>query len=243
VYGFPLPVLAIILCQIVISPGSGPSAPLTDAIAMPVLVNASKEYSRLRLISSAGAAGGGIAFGVLYAFAGYSAAPLVFAGIMVCTMICAQFVPFGRDSERRRRASVKREGHVHAASGHGRFGSIGEAFKLCPRLAAILVSVVSVFIGIMAPGTYISLRISDLGGGAVEIGMANGIGSAAEIPGLIPAGFLVASFRRPAGFSRFHRPGSQPACSAGSSSSMPPRSSSPASFRGSSLQASSFPTG
>ncbi|HEX7591821.1 MAG TPA: MFS transporter [Candidatus Limnocylindrales bacterium] len=181
-------------------------------MAMPVLVNASKEYSRLRLISSAGAGAGAIVFGVLYAFAGYSAAPLVFAGIMVFTIACAQFVPLGRDRECRRRASAKREGRTHAAPGQGRFGSIGEAFKIRPRLAAVLVSMVFVFIGIMASGTYISLRISDLGGGAVEIGMANGIGSAAEIPGLILAGFLVASFRCPAGFlvARFGaRPGSR----------------------------------
>jgi len=61
-------------------------------------------------------------------------------------------------------------------------------------LAAVLVSVGFVFVGIMAAGTYMSIRISDLGGGPIEVGLANGIGASAEVPGLILAGFLVARF-------------------------------------------------
>jgi MFS family permease len=111
--------------------------------------------------------------------------------VMALTILCAQMVPLGRDSERHRRAAASREGRVHQATAHGRFGSVGTAFKVRPRLAAVLVSVTFVFVGIMASGTYISLRISDLGGGAVEVGLANGIGWVAEIPGLLLAGYLV----------------------------------------------------
>jgi len=190
--GAPLPVLAVIVCLVVVSLGGGPAPALTDAMAMPALANASKEYSRLRLLSSIGAFGGGVGCGILYSRVGYMAAPVVYVGVMALTMVCAQFVPYGRDSERRRRTSASREGRAHVATNHGRFGSVGAAFKIRPRLVAILISVTLVFVGIMASGTYMSLRISDLGGGAVEIGMANGIGSSAEVPGLLLAGFLVA---------------------------------------------------
>jgi len=119
-FGQPLPVIAVIICLVIMSLGGGPSMALTDAMAMPAL--------------------------------------------------------------------------THTARESGRFGSIGEAFRIQPRLALVLASIVFLFIGIMAAATFISLRISDLGGGAPEVGMANGIGSSAEIPGLILAGFLVARF-------------------------------------------------
>ena len=46
----PLPIWAVIVCQVVISAGAGPTAALTDAMTIPVLANASREYSRLRLL-------------------------------------------------------------------------------------------------------------------------------------------------------------------------------------------------
>ena len=193
-FGQPLPVIAVIICLVIMNLGGGPSMALTDAMAMPALTDASKEYSRLRLILSIGAAGGDILFGLLYGVVGYGAAPFAYIGVLTAMVICAQFVPMGRDSERRRRVNANQEGRSHTARESGRFGSIGEAFRIQPRLALVLASIVFLFIGIMAAATFISLRISDLGGGAPEVGMANGIGSSAEIPGLILAGFLVARF-------------------------------------------------
>ena len=192
--GAPLPVIAIIVCQIVVSMGGGPAMALTDAMAMPALEDASREYSRLRLLTSLGAAGGAIGCGLIYVRVGYLAAPLIYLAAMAATVTCAQLVPLGRDSERHRRVRAQRDGRVVAISERGRFGSVGEAFTMRPRLAAILVSVTLVFVGVMSAATYITLRISDLGGGPFEVGMVNGIGSAAEIPGLILAGWLIARF-------------------------------------------------
>jgi len=70
-------------------------------------------------------------------------------------------------------------------------GSVGEALAARPRLAPVLVSVGLVFGGVITAATYISIRIADLGGGAVEVGLTNGVASAAEVPGLILAGWLV----------------------------------------------------
>jgi MFS family permease len=191
----PIPVFAIIFCQLMVSIGGGPAMALTDAMAVPGLKNPARDYSRLRLLSSIGAAGGSVGFGFLYVETGYLAAPFIYAGVMAVTATCAMFVPIGRDSERRRAARgglAAQAEAAEAARARGRLGSVGEAFAVQPRLFGALLSVTLVFMGVMAAATYISIRISDLGGGAGEVGLANGIGSIAEVPGLILAGWLVA---------------------------------------------------
>ena len=192
--GAPVPVWAIIACEIILSAGGGPAMALTDAMAVPVLDDASREYARLRLLTSIVAATSSIACGFIYGAVGYLVAPLVYLAAMAATIITAQHVPHGRDSERYRHARALLDGLTHEVPKRGRFGSVGEAFQLSPRLGAVLVSVTFVFFGVMATGTYITLRISDLGGGPIEVGMVNGIGSAAEIPGLVLAGLLVSRF-------------------------------------------------
>jgi PPP family 3-phenylpropionic acid transporter len=191
-YGAPLPVAAVIVCQIGLGAGGGPIMALTDAMALPALTGTSREYSRLRLLSSAGAAGGAIGCGFIYAQTGYVAAPLLYMVTMALTILSAQFVPLGRDSERHRNARRALDGRDRLVPDRGRLGSVGEAVRIRPRLLAVLLSAIFVFMGCMASGTYISLRIADLGGGAVEVGFANGIAWAAEVPGLILAGWLVA---------------------------------------------------
>ena len=191
-FSVPLPVAAVIVCQILICAGGGPIMALTDAMALPVLTDVSREYSRLRLLSSAGAAGGAIGCGIVYSQTGYVAAPFLYIATMALALISAQFVPMGRDSERHENARRALDGRDRLSHERGRFGSVGEAFRIRPRLVAVLLAVIFVFMGCMASGTYISLRIADLGGGAVEVGFANGVAWAAEVPGLILAGWLVA---------------------------------------------------
>ncbi|MGD0861685.1 MAG: MFS transporter [Candidatus Limnocylindrales bacterium] len=188
--GAPLPVMAVIVCVLVISAGAGPAPALTDAMAIPVLTDPSREYSRLRLVTSVGAGGGAIACGLVYARTGYAFAPVLYVVTMAMTLVSAHFVPMGRDSERLRRV---RQPNVEAAgrARSGRMGSVGEALAARPRLAPVLVSVGLVFGGVITAATYISIRIADLGGGAVEVGLTNGVASAAEVPGLILAGWLV----------------------------------------------------
>jgi MFS transporter, PPP family, 3-phenylpropionic acid transporter len=187
----PLPVVAVIACLVIISAGGGPTAALTDAMAMPILANSPREYSRLRLLSSFGGAAMAIGCGLLYSRTGYVAAPFVYVVTMGLMIYSAQKVPLGRDSERRRKASGELEVRVHSTPARGRFGSVGEALSGRPRLLAVLASVLLIFIGFMAAATYISVRISDLGGGPVEVGLSNGFAWGAEVPGLILAGWLV----------------------------------------------------
>ena len=187
----PIPVVGIMFCQLAVSASGGPTLALTDAMAVPALSDASRQYSRLRLLTSLGAAGAAVGGGFLYAQTGYLAAPVVYFVTMMATATCAMFVPLGRDSERRRIARRATEGHVEVAPERGRFGSVGEAFKIQPRLVGVLASVTLIFLGCMSAATYITIRISDLGGGPAEVGLANGLASVAEVPGLMLAGWLV----------------------------------------------------
>jgi MFS family permease len=195
--GAPLPVEAVIVCSILLSVGSGPAMALTDAMAVPTLEDPSREYSRLRLLSSTGAATAATACGALYTVTGYSAAPLVYMGVMAATITSAHFVTLGRNSRRNPAAGVPAPHPVPTLvtrERKARGGAVGEAFALRPRLYALLLSVVLVFIGIMSSATYVTLRISDLGGGPLAVGFSNTTAWSAEIPGLILAGWLIGRF-------------------------------------------------
>ena len=187
----PLPMVAVIACLVFVTAGGGPTAALTDAMTMPILANASREYSRLRLLSSFGGRHGHRLRPALQP-TGYVAAPFVYMVTMGLMIFSAHKLPLGRDSERHRKARGAVERRARSTPARGRFGSVGEALFGRPRLLAVLASALLIFIGFMAAATYISVRISDLGGGAVEVGLSNGVAWGAEIPGLILAGWLVA---------------------------------------------------
>src|SRR5664280_1491221 len=128
----PIPILAVIGCQIILSAGGGPTMALADAMAVPVMADPSREYSRLRLLSSVGAAGGGIVFGLVYSVTGYMVAPVFYFVVMCMTIVSAQFVSHGRDSERYRKARGEHDGRPPGAPKRGRLGSVGEAFAVRP---------------------------------------------------------------------------------------------------------------
>jgi MFS family permease len=50
------------------------------------------------------------------------------------------------------------------------------------------------FVGIMAATNYVGLRIVGLGGGPLQVGLMNGIGYSADLPGMLLAGWLVSRF-------------------------------------------------
>jgi MFS family permease len=191
--GLPLPVPAILVCQLLVAAGGSPAMALTDAMAVPMMKDPSREYSKIRILTSLGAAIGAVGFGGVYTLTGYMVAPLFFVALMAVTIVGAQLVPLGRDSARSRRRAP---GHGVAGRGaavrnRDRFGSVGEAFRVRPRLAAVLASVTLIFTGVMAAGTYLALRVSDLGGGALAVGFANGIASSAEVPGMFLGAALI----------------------------------------------------
>ena len=190
----PLPTVAVIGCLVIMTAGGGPTAALTDAMAMPILTDASREYSRLRLLSSFAGASMSIGCGLLYGRAGYVLAPFMYLAAMAAMIFSAQMVPLGRDSERRRKARGATEAGVHGPQARGRFGSVGEALSGRPRLLAVLASELLIMVGFMTGATFVSVRIADLGGGPVEVGLSNGLAWGAEVPGLILGGWLLPRF-------------------------------------------------
>ena len=202
-YGLPLPLLLMILCQVVLSIASGPAMALTDAMVVPTLRDPNKEYTRLRWLTSLGAALGGAGGGVVYELFGYAVAPIAYLLIIALALVSIHFVKLGM-APPHRHAPLPSTDPIDAAlpdavvpsqaTSVGRGGSVGEALRLQPRLYGILASVILVFIGIMSAGTYITLRVSDLGGGALGVGLSNGIGWAAEIFGMMAVGGLIARF-------------------------------------------------
>lgn len=202
-YGLPLPLLLMILCQVALSVASGPAMALTDAMVVPTLKDPNKEYTRLRWLTSFGAAVGGAGCGVIYELTGYGTAPVVYLFIIAMTLVSIHFVKLGVAPPHRHAplpsmdpidVAVPDAVVPTEATHGGRGGSVGEALRLRPRLIGILASVILVFIGIMSAGTYIALRVSDLGGGALGVGVSNGIGWGAEIFGMMAVGGLIVRF-------------------------------------------------
>jgi MFS transporter, PPP family, 3-phenylpropionic acid transporter len=190
-YAMPVTFAVLVACHLVVS-GSGNSAgSLNDSMALDAVNGDPRAYSRLRLISSLGAGGGALVCGVIYGVTGLWAASLGLIAALSGTMVCSLFVPYGRDSERHRRFRSEAAGLRHETFEQGRFGSLGEALTLEPRLIAIMATALLTFIGIMAATNYVGLRVVNLGGGPLQVGLVNGIGYSAEIPGMVVAGWLI----------------------------------------------------
>ena len=163
--------------------------PLNDAI----LVNAFPEgrrYSRWRALLSASYALSAVVAGVIYASTGFTAA-LVLVGIggLFLSAIAPRLPDLGR--------SV-RDGRTANAVGGNPFGILiagaRDAFRIAPVLPQILLAIALVALGYMAGSTYMGLRLIELGGGAVDVGLAGSLSAAVEIPGMILAGIVATRF-------------------------------------------------
>jgi PPP family 3-phenylpropionic acid transporter len=160
--------------------------PLNDAL----LVNAfpdSRRYSRWRALLSLSYALTATAGGAIYVRTGYSAALLIVGIGGFALSVIAPRLPDVADS-----------GHV-PASGSAGGNPLGilvagarEAFRIAPVLPLILLAVALVAVGYMAGTIYIGLRMVELGGGALEVGLAGSLSAVVEIPGFIVAGILAA---------------------------------------------------
>jgi len=163
--------------------------PLNDAI----LVNAFPEgrrYSRWRALLSASYALSAVVAGVLYATTGFTAALVV---VGVGGLVLAAIAP--------RLPDVGRSAHLAEAEraiGANPFGILiagaRDTFRIAPVLPQILLAIALVALGYMAGSTYIGLRVIELGGGSVDVGLAGSLSAAVEIPGMILAGVVATRF-------------------------------------------------
>lgn len=200
----PLPVLVLVSICLALSCTSSPINALTDALAISGLADPSREYARLRMLGSLGAGVFALLSGVVYDRTGYVAAPVAGLASMLAIAFVAGRVPRAPNAaapERpagRQTSAAAAPSVAAAASGadgaparRGRFGSVSEALSGRRRLIALLIGCLGIFMGIMGGATFITLRLASLGGGPSTIGFANGVGTSAEVPGMLLAGWLV----------------------------------------------------
>lgn len=152
---------------------------LADALSVNAIEDPGRDYGRIRLISSATFAVGTIAAGVVYDMAGYGPAPLLFGALALTMAIAVERVP-----------DVGRAQLAASAGAAGRFGSMGEALRVAPRLVLILLAVGLLHIGIVGGFTFLGLRLVALGGSASDVALSFGLAALFEIPAMIVASRL-----------------------------------------------------
>ncbi len=170
--------------------------PLADAITVNALRG--RDYARVRLFMSLGFAGAAIASGYVYDALGYDPAMVFLVAAAALIAVSAAFVP---DAERadleahRRRATggTGPTGHVPSSRRPG-LGSAGVALRVAPRLGAVLVATVLLYVGIISGFTFLPLRIEALGGTPSDVALSAGLSGAAEVPGMLVMGVVVRRF-------------------------------------------------
>jgi PPP family 3-phenylpropionic acid transporter len=190
---FSLPALFIVMLCVAGSATGGAIGALTDAHTVAGLADPEREYGKLRMLGSLSAGVFAISFGLLYDHTGYMMVPLVGGVAFASVALVAFRLPLRPAVRRTADRSEDAAPDPDARSG-GRFGSLSEALHGRPRLVLILIGCLGIFMGIMGGGTFITLRLQALGGGASTIGFANGIGASAEVPGMFLASWLVVRY-------------------------------------------------
>lgn len=158
---------------------------LGDTLAVVELPAPERQYGALRAHASLSFAVGIVVAGLIYDWAGYGAASWVFlawAGVL--------FILMGRVRDRTADWSVRDNAEDVGGAGARRFGSLGRAFAVQPRLWAVLASFVLAFTGLQGALTFSGIRIVDLGGRPSDVALSYGLAALTEVPGLVAAGWL-----------------------------------------------------
>jgi MFS transporter, PPP family, 3-phenylpropionic acid transporter len=158
---------------------------LGDALAVADLPSPERQYGALRAHASLSFTVGIVAVGFLYSWAGYGAAPVVFLVWAGALFLLVGLVP-DRTENAAARVSAEKAGGERA----DRFGSIGRAFAVQPRLWAILAVFTLAFAGLQGALTFIGIRIVELGGQPSDVALSFALSAVTEIPGLVAAGWM-----------------------------------------------------
>ena len=157
---------------------------LTDALAVAELTAPERQYGALRAYASLSYAVALVGIGLLYSWAGYGAAPVVFlfwAG--------TAFVLVGRVRGKTSAAATRGAWKADAEPSR-RLGSVGRAFAVQPRLWIVLAVFAVAFAGMQAGLAFIGIRIVELGGKPSDVALSFSLSALTEIPGLVAAGWM-----------------------------------------------------
>jgi PPP family 3-phenylpropionic acid transporter len=180
--------LAIGSAALVLGAAQGPQTGLTDALALGTLGRPRlHEYGSFRLWASIGWGIGSIAFGAVFQGLGLGALLPVYVVALAAYVIFLGRFPTVRPEP----GSVARS----------RLGSVGDAFRSVPRLAAFLTGVLVLATSTHAAWDFVPLRIVSKGGGAFLVGIASGVSAFVEIPFMRSSGSLVRRYGLPRVFA------------------------------------------
>lgn len=207
----PVPPLVVAICFIVFSAFESAFAPLSDALAVNGVPDARRDYARVRLMSSLTFAVAAILAGFVYDLAGYAPMPILFGLAALVVVGSAAFVPDVERADLRAMAPTTSE--TDPADGDtlprptplqpsteaspistARFGSIGVALALAPRLPLALLAIGLIHVGILAGFTFLSVRLQQLGAEPSSIALSAGVSAFAEIPAFLVMGGLAQRF-------------------------------------------------
>jgi PPP family 3-phenylpropionic acid transporter len=162
---------------------------LADALAVVDLPAPERQYGALRAHASLSFTVGVVAVGFVYSWAGYETAPVVFLVWAGALLLLVRGIPDHSAASRVRATAEEADGEGGGES-VGRFGSLGRAFAVQPRLWVVLAIFALAFAGLQGALTFIGIRIVELGGQPSDVAISFGVAAVAEIPGLVAAGWL-----------------------------------------------------
>lgn len=181
----PLPAVVVVLSLASFALFIGLFNSLGDALAVDALSIPERQYGSLRALSSLSFAAGVIGVGFLYNWAGYGAASVV---VLVWSAIL--FVLVGWVTDRTHDPAFRLRPADGLGRLSGRFGSVGRAFAVEPRLLGVLAAFTLAYAGVQGAVTFVSIRIVELGGHPSDVALTFGISALAEVPGLVVASWL-----------------------------------------------------
>jgi PPP family 3-phenylpropionic acid transporter len=159
---------ALMVTAFVLAGFSVAKGPNVDAIALVHLGDEHmSDYGRIRSWGSAAYAIGCLAFGALLQATSVGWQMPIFAACGIVMLVWSGTLPRDRPSE---------------LSTHGKLGSVGAVFREAPRFWFFLVAVFLLWTGFNAAWNFISLRITDEGGGPLLIGIGTALGGLVEVP-------------------------------------------------------------
>ncbi len=179
--GAPIPALGVAACFVAFSLFESGWGPLGDALAVNAVSDHTRDYARVRLLSSVGFATSSAAVGLLFNRTGYEPAFFLCAGFAVGLAAAARLTP-----------DIPRANLAAEASGKSRGGSMAVALRVQPRLRGVLAALLLIHIGVIAGFTFLPLRIVALGGSPSDVALSASVGAFAEIPAMLLAATIAA---------------------------------------------------